>query len=446
MRTENSFLRNFKFVFVICLAAVVIMFASGRRAGLGPALIVMFASLALYFMSHPFLKSFTFTAWVFAFVAASMVYPIAFYPVAFGSWFGVDLKILIVPLIQIIMFGMGTTLSVSDFGRVFKMPWPVLVGFVLQFSVMPLTGLALAKIFGFEAEIAAGVVLIGSCPGGVASNLMTYLAKGNVALSVTMTSCSTLVSPLMTPFLMKVLAGQFVPVNFFEWMFNIINIIIVPVVAGLIANRILYSQSKIFNRGRNLAFIASGGILLGVGMMLFGPATILTFRGGALQKDGFVVAIMLIGVVALAKLVIRVWLRGPENWMDKALPIVSMAGICYIIAIITARSADKLMTGFYLIAAGILHNFIGYILGYWFARGARLDEISCRTVAFEVGMQNGGMASALAMNVLNSANAALAPAIFGPWMNISGSVLATWWHRKPVSAKIIEKGDKNEST
>lgn len=439
MRTESSFLRYFKYVFVICLAAVVVMFATGRRAGLGPALIVMFASLALYFMSHPFLKSFTFTAWVFAFVAASMVYPIAF-----GSWFGVDLKILIVPLIQIIMFGMGTTLSVADFGRVFKMPWPVLVGFVLQFSVMPLTGLALAKIFGFEAEIAAGVVLIGSCPGGVASNLMTYLAGGNVALSVTMTSCSTLVSPLMTPFLMKVLAGQFVPVNFFEWMFNIINIIIVPVVAGLIANRILYSQSKVFNRGRNLIFIASGGILLGVGMMLFGPATVLTFRGGALQKDGFVVAIMLIGVVALAKLVIRVWLQGPENWMDKALPIVSMAGICYIIAIITARSSEKLMTiGFYLIAAGILHNFIGYILGYWFARGARLDEISCRTVAFEVGMQNGGMASALAMNVLNSANAALAPAIFGPWMNISGSVLATWWHRKragrPSRTQHLEK-------
>jgi BASS family bile acid:Na+ symporter len=102
--------------------------------------------------------------------------------------------------------------------------------------------------------------------------------------------------------------------------------------------------------------------------------------------------------------------------------------------------------GLSLIVVGILHNFIGYILGYWFARGAQLDEISCRTVAFEVGMQNGGMASALAMNVLNSANAALAPAIFGPWMNVSGSVLATWWHRKPVTAKINEEGGKNEST
>jgi BASS family bile acid:Na+ symporter len=277
---------------------------------------------------------------------------------------------------------------------------------------------------------------------------MTYLAGGNVALSVTMTACSTLVAPLMTPFLMKVLAGQFVPVYFFEWMFKIINIIIVPVVAGLIANRILYSHSKVFNRGKTLAFIAIGCILLGVGLILFAPAAVFTFKGGTLQKDGFVVAIMLIGVVALAKLVIRIWLKGPEHWMDKALPLVSMAAICYIIAIITARSAEKLMTiGFLLIAVGILHNFIGYILGYWFSRAARLDEISCRTVAFEVGMQNGGMASALAMNVLESASAALAPAIFGPWMNVSGSVLATWWHRKPVATKTNEKeGGKNEST
>lgn len=428
MRTENSFLRYFKFVFVIFLAAVVIMFAIGHRDWLGPALIVMFASLALYFMSHPVLKSFAFTVWVFAFVAASMVYP-----TAFGSWFGVDLKILIVPLIQIIMFGMGTTLSVADFGRVFKMPWPVFVGFVLQFSVMPLTGLALAKIFGFEAEIAAGVVLIGSCPGGVASNLMTYLAGGNVALSVTMTSCSTLVSPVMTPFLMDKLAGQFIEINFLSMMFGIINMIIVPIVAGLIANRILYSRHKVFQRGGVLALIGAASVLSAVGMILWAPSAVFTYGEASLQKDGFIVGLMLIGVVALAKLVISVWLKGPENWMDKALPIVSMAGICYIIAIITARSRDDLMTvGLYLIGASIIHNFVGYILGYWFARAARLDESSCRTVAFEVGMQNGGMASGLAMNVLKSAPAALAPAIFGPWMNVSGSVLATWWHRKPV--------------
>lgn len=428
MKTVKSFLGYFKFVFVLCLVLVVIMLLTGRRAGVGPALIAMFGSLALYCMGHPFLKSFAFTVWVFTFVAASMVYPSAFM-----TWLGVDLKILIVPLIQIIMFGMGTTLSVADFGRVFKMPWPVLVGFILQFSVMPLTGLALAKIFGFEAEIAAGVVLIGSCPGGVASNLMTYLAGGNVALSVTMTSCSTIVSPLMTPFLMDKLAGQFIEINFLGMMFGIINMIIVPIVAGLIANRILYSRHKAFSRAGVLALIGTATVLLAAGIGFLAPSAVFTYGDASLAKDGFVVGLLLIGVVALAKLVISVWLKGPENWMDKALPIVSMAGICYIIAIITARSRDDLMAvGAYLIAAAIIHNFIGYILGYWFARAARLDESSCRTVAFEVGMQNGGMASGLAMNVLKSAPAALAPAIFGPWMNVSGSVLATWWHRKPV--------------
>jgi BASS family bile acid:Na+ symporter len=363
------------------------------------------------------------------------------------TWSGFNLGILIVPLIQIIMFGMGTTLCLADFGRVFKMPWPVFIGFVLQFTVMPLTGLALAKIFGFKAEIAAGVVLIGSCPGGVASNLMTYLAGGNVALSVTMTACSTLVSPLLTPFLMDKLAGQFIEIEFLNMMFGIINMVIVPIVAGLIANRILYSRHKSFHRAGVLTFIGTASVLIAVAMILWAPAAVFTYGGAPLKKDGFIVGFLLIGVVALAKLIISIWLKGPENWMDKTLPIVSMAGICYIIAIITARSRDDLMTvGFYLIGAAIIHNFIGYILGYWFARAARLDETSCRTVAFEVGMQNGGMASGLAMNVLKSAPAALAPAIFGPWMNVSGSVLATWWHRKPVTAKINEEGGKNESS
>ena len=443
MRKVTRIVHKFAiFIFPICLLTTIVLLVLGYRAETGPFVIVLLASLAVCFMGYTFLKSFAFTVWVFAFVAVSMIYPRAFM-----TWFGFNLGILIVPLIQIIMFGMGTTLSLADFGRVFKMPWPVLVGFVLQFSVMPLTGLALAKIFGFEAEIAAGVVLIGSCPGGVASNLMTYLAGGNVALSVTMTACSTLVSPFMTPFLMKKLAGQFIEINFLSMMFGIINMVIVPIVAGLIANRILYSRHKVFQRGGVLALIGAASVLLAAGMILWAPAAVFTYGEASLQKDGFIVGLLLIGVVALAKLVISVCLKGPENWMDKALPIVSMAGICYIIAIITARSAEKLMDiGFYLIAAGILHNFIGYILGYWSARAARLDESSCRTVAFEVGMQNGGMASGLAMNVLKSAPAALAPAIFGPWMNVSGSVLATWWHRKPVSAKIIEKGGKNEST
>jgi BASS family bile acid:Na+ symporter len=425
----HSALKHLWIVSAIGLVVVVGTFVAGRRDLSGPALIATFASLALYCRSHPILKSLAFTVWVFAFVTASMVYP-----VAFMSWFGIDLSILIVPLIQIIMFGMGTTLSVADFTRVARMPWPVFVGFVLQFTIMPLTAVVLARAFGFEPEVAAGVVLIGSCPGGVASNVMTYLAGGNVPLSVTMTACSTLVSPIMTPFLMEKLAGQFIEVEFMKMVFEIINMIIVPIIAGLIANRILYGRQKAFQKSRVLILIGIGCLLLGVGIAAFAPVAVLTYGNAVLKKDGFVVGMLLVGIVSLAKLVISVWLGRAGNWMDKTLPIVSMAGIVLIIAIITARSAEKLMTvGGSLIGAAVVLNFTGYLLGYWIARAIRLEESACRTVAIEVGMQNGGMASGLAMNVLGSAPAALAPAIFGPWMNVSGSVLATWWRRKPVA-------------
>ena len=376
-------------------------------------------------MRHPLFKNFAFTVWVFAFVAASM-----FYPEVFGTWFRFDLKYLIVPLIQIIMFGMGTTLNIKDFKRVFTMPWPVFIGIFLQFTVMPLLGCGIAMLFNFEPEVAAGIILIGSCPGGVASNLMTYLAKGNVALSVTMTSCSTLISPLMTPCLMKTLAGRLVPIDFVAMMFSILNMIIVPIVAGLFANRVLYSRKRWANAGRSLLLLSAVGIGLALVTIFLkgdflGPLRVL--------KNGITIGFALIGVVALSKLIVSVMLKGPENWMDKALPVVSMCGICFIIAIITARSQEMLLSvGLVLIVVTVIHNFCGYVLGYWGARAAKLDESSCRTVAFEVGMQNGGMASGIAMEVLKSASVALAPAIFGPWMNISGSVLASWWRRKPT--------------
>ena len=127
----------------------------------GAAVVILCVALALACMSHAALRRFAFTLWVLVFVAASM-----FFPAAFGTWFGRDLAILIVPLIQIIMFGMGTTLSGQDFARVLAMPWPVFVGMALQFTVMPLVGLSIAVVFGFPPEIAAGVVLVGSVPGG----------------------------------------------------------------------------------------------------------------------------------------------------------------------------------------------------------------------------------------------------------------------------------------
>lgn len=301
--------------------------------------------------------------WVGAFLAAGM-----FFPQLFRTWGEFQLKTLILPLIQLIMFGMGTMLSVSDFLRVLKMPKAVVVGMTLQFSVMPALGALLAAAFGFPPEVAAGIVLVGSCPGGVASNVMTYLARGNVALSVTLTACSTLMSPLATPLAMKLLAGQYVEIEMFEMMLSILNMIVVPVAAGLIGNRILQSMK--------------------------------------LRAD----------------------------WMDRFLSRLAMSAICFIVAIITSLSRDQLLTvGFAIVAAAVIHNLSGYLLGYTGARLLGLNESDSRTVAIEVGLQNGGMASGLAVNVLKSTDAALAPAIFGPWMNISGSILASVWRRHSES-------------
>ena len=165
----------------LCVLVTILMLAMGYRGEVGSIVVIFFGILALYFMGNKVLKGFAFTIWVLCFVAASM-----FYPSSFGSWFGYDLGILIVPLIQIIMFGMGTTLNLSDFSRVLKVPWPIFIGMFLQFGAKPVIGLLTALLFGLKGDIAAGVVLIGSVPGGVASNLMTYLAGGDVALSVTM--------------------------------------------------------------------------------------------------------------------------------------------------------------------------------------------------------------------------------------------------------------------
>jgi BASS family bile acid:Na+ symporter len=160
----------------------------------------------------------------------------------------------------------------------------------------------------------------------------------------------------------------------------------------------------------------------------------------AQMKSGLIVGLGLVGLVTLAKLVMRNLVKGPDNWMDKALPVISMAGICLIIAIITARSRNELLTsGLLLIFAAVLHNATGYFLGYWGSRAFRLSEIDSRTVSVEVGMQNGGMATGIAMEVLKSAKAALAPAIFGPWMNISGSVLASWWRRRRPGSRSAQK-------
>jgi BASS family bile acid:Na+ symporter len=413
-------------LFILSVVTVIGLRVSHHDPLIPPLLVLAFCSLALFFMAHPILKSFAFTAWVLAVVVLSLSFP-----AAFATWFGLDLKYLIVPLIQIIMFGMGTTLNLADFKRVLKMPIPVFIGIFLQYSIMPFVGYGIAMSFGFEPEVAAGIILIGACPGGVASNVMSYLGKGDVALSVTMTAVSTMVSPVMTPFYMQLLAGKLVPIHFIAMMLSIFDMIIVPIVAGFIANKILYSTERRYNEKFFLSVLAMVAIAAGAGLIVFGshlPSFIYTMR------NGLVIGCLLIGVVAIAKWIVNALHKQSDQMMNKALPLVSMSGICFIIAIITARSsADLMRVGSVLIIAVMLHNLIGYLLAYWLAKAFRLGERACRTIAFEVGLQNGGMATGLAMNVLHSVKSALAAAIFGPWQNVSGSILANYWQRKKTN-------------
>ena len=208
---------------LISLLAGLVLFAAGfwqllGPTPIGPPIVLFFCFLAVAVGRSQSFRPFAFTLWVAVFVSLAM-----FYPGIFGTWSGYKLSALIVPLIQIIMFGMGTQLTLGDFVRVFTMPKAVLIGIVLQFSIMPLVGKTLAVFFAPNNDVAAGMVLIGSCPGGVASNVMVFLAKGNVALSVTMTSVSTLLAPIMTPTMTKFLAGTYTNIDFMAMMITIMS-------------------------------------------------------------------------------------------------------------------------------------------------------------------------------------------------------------------------------
>ena len=294
------------------------------------------------------------------------------FPSPFVEICGFRTSRLIVPLIQVIMFGMGTTLVPGDFVRIVRRPWPALVGCALQFLIMPTLGFLLCRAFRLEGDVAAGVVLIGSAAGGVASNVMAYVAGANVALSVSMTTVSTLLSPLMTPMLMRFFAGRFIAIDMLAMALSLVEMIILPLVASQVA-----------------------------------------------------------------RLVFDHWCRGVNVAISTALPVVSMGAICTIMTVCVASAHDDLRTaGAVVFAVAVVHNSLGYALGYWSARLVGrltgMDERDCRTVAIEVGMQNAGMSQALAMDVLKSAGAAIAPTIFGVWMDFSGTLLAGWWRRRDV--------------
>jgi BASS family bile acid:Na+ symporter len=303
-------------------------------------------------------KQFGFTLAVVSLGAAGFFVPSLFT----WQWRGLEPRQAIVPLVQLTMLGMGMTLTLADFRRVALMPQAVAIGILCQFGIMPLTGFACGQLFGLPPEVATGLVLVGSCPGGVTSNVIAYLAHANVPLSVTMTACSTLLSPVVTPTFMSLLADRSVPLDAIGMLLSILWMILLPVAAGLTMNTI---------------------------------ARPLADRCAAM------------------------------------LPSVAMVSVCLIIAITVAIARDDLAAcGLALVAAAVCHNIAGFALGYGVARAVRLGRRDARTVAIEVGIQNGGMATGLALNVLKSPAAALPAAVFGPWSAFVAALLAASWPRR----------------
>ena len=147
-------------------------------------------------------------------------------------------------LLGVVMFGMGLSLNPTDFKIVFSRPKDVGIGCLAQFGIMPLLALALARIFGLPDELAVGLVLVGCCPGGTASNVITYLAKGDLALSVGMTACSTLLAPFVTPLLVWLMAGTMVNVDTLGMLLSIVYVVIAPIIVGLLFQRFLPRLTK----------------------------------------------------------------------------------------------------------------------------------------------------------------------------------------------------------
>jgi BASS family bile acid:Na+ symporter len=293
----------------------------------------------------------TFSLWVLLFAALGFFVPQAF--VGYKSW--------IAPLLGIVMFGMGLTLSTEDFRDVFRRPKDVAIGVVGHYLIMPGIAYVLAVALRLPPEIAVGVILVGCCPSGTASNVMTFLSRGDVALGVSIGAVSTLIAPFATPALVSLLAGAWMHINTTSLFLDIVQVVILPIALGIVAKTLFRRQAA---------------------------ASV------------------------------------------QALPLVSTVAIVLIIAIIVALNQSKLLTnGLLMFVAVILHNLLGFALGYLFARLFGMDLAKRKAVMFETGMQNSGLGAALAAAHF-SPLAAVPSALFSVWHNLSGSALATWFARR----------------
>lgn len=346
-------------VSVVSLLAGILIWAVKGLEYAGPFLIAFFTLLAYGVNGYPTFKGLSFTISILGVVTLAM-----YYPHLFEEYNGFKLSVLILPLVQIIMFGMGTTMGVKDFVELIKHPRSVIIGTIAQFLIMPLAGFMLAKVLGFPAEIGVGLILLGCAPTSVTASLFCYLARANVALAITITSVTTLLAPFVLPFLMKLLAGGSIDIDVLSMMWSMIKIVIIPVAGGLLFNYFLSGKAK---------------------------------------------------------------------WLDAAMPLVSMLGVGLIVAIIIAAGRESLLSiGVLLLVAVMLHGILGYIFGYLFAMIFRMNKGDCRTVSICTGMQNAGLVSGIAQEMGKVATVGLAPAICGPIMGFTGSVIASYWSNKPT--------------
>lgn len=306
----------------------------------------------------------TFALWVVLFAGLALLMPDAF----------VWLKSYITWMLGIIMFGMGMTMTVDDFKGVLKNPKAVSIGVIAQFLVMPGLAYALCKIFQLPAEIAIGVILVGCCPGGTASNVITYMAKGNVALSVACTSVSTLLAPLLTPVIFYLLASQWIEIDALSMLSSILQVVLFPIILGLI---------------------------------------------------------------------VRAFLKEKVASYITVMPLISVVAIVLIVAaIIGASKAQILESGLLILGVVILHNGLGFMIGFWAARWFKLPYADSKAISVEVGMQNSGLGVALAaVHFAASPVTAVPSALFSLWHNISGPALATYWVAKSEKMKLNEVKD-----
>lgn len=267
---------------------------------------------------------------------------------------------LIVPLLALVMFGMGLTLTLDDFRRVLERPALIALGVLLQYGCMPLFAWLVALALHLDPLLLAGMILVGASPGGTASNVICYLANGDVALSITLTAVSTLLSIVLTPLLCLLYIEASVEVPALDMLLSILKIVVAPVVAGIVLNRYFHRH-----------------------------------------------------------------LRVVEHWF----PLVSVVAIVWIIAIIVALNQPRFgELGLLLVLSVVLHNALGLAAGYLVPRLLGLDRRISRTLAIEVGMQNSGLAVALAIKFF-APLAALPGAVFSIWHNLSGSMLAARWRK-----------------